>query len=208
MPEEPPTSERAAVYYIAAIIKNYEPEFELRKNFTPGLFGRSDPRYPTVRREWLHGLVRNGHLEKRLLSLAEASDDLVDHHSDEADSRLNWRITFQHAFYLIHIMALDKTFQRFALSVQTKSDFKEGLISIRKRPPYLRHEVVSRLRNSSRSLPIFGRASGVKKKKVISRAGSMWQSHGSARIGSNGWPTREKGGSRLVIWSRSLRSWS
>jgi ribosomal protein S24E len=36
MPEEPPTSERAAVYYIAAIIKNYEPEFELRKNFTPG----------------------------------------------------------------------------------------------------------------------------------------------------------------------------
>lgn len=123
MPEEPPTSERAAVYYIAAIIKNYEPEFELRKNFTPGLFGRSDPRYPTVRREWLHGLVRNGHLEKRLLSLAEASDDLVDHHSDEADSRLNWRITFQHAFYLIHIMALDKTFQRFALSIQTKSDF-------------------------------------------------------------------------------------
>ena len=145
MPEEPPTSERAAVYYIAAIIKNYEPEFELRKNFTPGLFGRSDPRYPTVRREWLHGLVRNGDLEKRLLSLAEASDDLVDHHSDEADSRLNWRITFQHAFYLIHIMALDKTFQRFALSVQTKSDFKEGLISIRKRPPYLRYEVVSRL---------------------------------------------------------------
>jgi hypothetical protein len=49
--------------------------------------------------------------------LAEASDDLVDHHSDEADSRLNWRITFQHAFDLIHIMALDKTFQRFALSV-------------------------------------------------------------------------------------------
>jgi len=61
--------------------------------------------------------------------LAEASDDLVDHHSDEADSRLNWRITFQHAFYLIHIMALDKTFQRFALSFKLKVILKKAYIN-------------------------------------------------------------------------------
>ena len=66
MPEEPPTSERAAVYYIAAII------FII--------------------------------VTKQIAALTGA-------------------ITFQHAFDLIHIMALDKTFQRFALSVQTKSDF-------------------------------------------------------------------------------------
>jgi hypothetical protein len=145
MPEELPKDERATLYYIAALIKNYEPQFELRGNFTPGLFSHSDPHYPAVRKEWLHALVRNGHLEKRLLSFAEAEDDLMDYGSDEADSRLNWRITFQHAFYLIHIMALDKAFQRFALSVQTKSDFDEGLVSIHKRPPCLRYEVVSRL---------------------------------------------------------------
>ena len=113
MPEVLSTDERAALYYIAALIKNYEPQFELQGNFTPGLFSHSDPHYPAVRKEWLHALVRNGHLEKKLLSIAEAEDDLMDYGSDEADSRLNWRITFQHAFYLIHIMALDKTFQRF-----------------------------------------------------------------------------------------------
>jgi len=31
MPEEPPTSERAAVYYIAAIIKNYERNLSFEK---------------------------------------------------------------------------------------------------------------------------------------------------------------------------------
>jgi hypothetical protein len=145
MPEEQSAAERAALYYIAALIKNYEPQFELQRNFTPGLFSHSDPHYPAVRREWLQSLVRKGHLEKTLLGVAEAEDELTDYGGDEADSRLNWRITLQHAFYRIHIMALDKTFQRFALSVQTKSDFDEGLVSIHKRPPCSRYEVVGHL---------------------------------------------------------------
>ena len=145
MSEEHSADERAALYYIAALIKNYEPQFELQGNFTPGLFGHCDPHYPAARRKWLEALVRTGHLEKRLLDFVEAEDDLTDYGGDEADSRLNWRITFKHAFYLIHIMALDKTFQRFSLSVQTKSDFDEGLVSIHKRPPCLRYEVVSHL---------------------------------------------------------------
>ena len=145
MAEEHSADERAALYYIAALIKNYEPRFEIHKSFAPGLFGHSDPRYPAARKEWLQALARKGHFEKTLLSFAEAEDELTDYGGDEADSRLNWRITFKHAFYLVHIMALDKTFQRFAFSVQTKSDFDEGLVSVHKLPPYSRYEVVSHL---------------------------------------------------------------
>src|ERR1700674_4606020 len=116
MPEEPPVpgDEQGALQYITALIKNYEPQFELQGSFTPGLFGSSDPQYPAARRESLYGLVRKGFMEERFLSWAEASDTLFDdlRLREEADSRLNWRVTVRHTDYFIHIMALDTNFQR------------------------------------------------------------------------------------------------
>jgi hypothetical protein len=137
--------------HVVNTAKSPQPKFELQGNFTRGLFGRSDPNYPAVRSEWLSGLVRKGIIEQRLLSLAEASDDLMDDdrqnnkYYKEADSRLNWRVTFQHGDYRIHIMALDRNFQRFALSLHTENYFLESTGSRSHRPLDLRYEVVNRL---------------------------------------------------------------
>jgi len=92
-------------------------------------------------------LVQKGFLRKEWLSWAEASD-----HVDEnvgifpvADSRINRRVTFRHADWFIHIMALDKNFERFALELQTEDSFENGLRSDHQRPGYHRFEVVSNL---------------------------------------------------------------
>jgi hypothetical protein len=148
MLEEPFVSQEAALQYITALIKNYEPQFEFQGNFTLGVFGRSDPQYRAIIREWRHDLVRKGFMKKEILSLEEVWDDLMDDvgvKDEQADSRLNWRVTTQHAHYLIHIMALDKTFQRFAFALQTKGDFEQSIGSYSARPFHYRYEAVNRL---------------------------------------------------------------
>lgn len=104
MLEAPPVrkDEQAALRYINALIKNYEPQFELQGNFTSGVFGCADPQYRAIKRELRHDLVRKGFMKKGMLSLEKASDDLLDRYSEEtqADSRLNWRVTTQHGPYL------------------------------------------------------------------------------------------------------------
>jgi hypothetical protein len=75
-------------------------------------------------------------------ALAHEMDDLLAGGAAEADPRINWRVTAQHANYFIHIMAHDKNFWRFALSLQTKADFEECLKS-QTRAKRLRYEVTS-----------------------------------------------------------------
>ena len=62
MPESPraPSDEQSALRSIAALVRNYEPQFDLKGSFTPGVLGYSDPRYRMVRREWLRDLDRKG----------------------------------------------------------------------------------------------------------------------------------------------------
>jgi hypothetical protein len=65
--------------------------------------------------------------------LQETGSDILDLGEDgaEADPRINWRVTVRRGDYYIHIMALDQGLSRFACSLQTTSDFDEGLRSYR-----------------------------------------------------------------------------
>jgi hypothetical protein len=147
-PQSPVLDEQSALRYIAALIKNYEPKFELQGSFTPGLFGCADPQYPSVRREWLRGLLQKGLISKEALHVTELIYDLhaeEGHWDREVDSRFNWRVTVQHGDYLIHVMAVDKTFERFRVLLQTKYDLEEGLSSPHIHTPCLRNETVEHL---------------------------------------------------------------
>jgi hypothetical protein len=53
-----PIGEQKALQYITALIKNYEPQFQLEGSFMTGVFGRSDPKYGVARAKWLQGLVQ------------------------------------------------------------------------------------------------------------------------------------------------------
>lgn len=148
----PPTDEQSALRSIAALIKNHEPQFDLQTSFTPGVLGCADPQYPMVRREWLDALNRKGLTSNRPPSVLESIIDDVGagelgwQKYQPADSRFNWRVTVHHGDRFIHIMALDKNFERFAFSLQSEGNLEAGLTSDwPPRPDCLRYKVVNRL---------------------------------------------------------------
>jgi hypothetical protein len=122
-----PTDEQSALRSIAALIKNYEPQFDIQKAFTPGVLGCSDPQHPTVRREWFRDLDRKGLTLRppgdldHCIDDMRAEDDLSWQKIKPADSRFNWRVTVRHGNYFIHIMAVDKNFERFAFAANRAS---------------------------------------------------------------------------------------
>jgi hypothetical protein len=116
-----PVSEADVLQKLAAIIKKHEPQFELDGAFVTGVRGRADPQYSVARAERLRRLP----LEDGNAFLAE---DLDDYHF-QADPRINWRVTFPHGDYYIHIMAIDQGLSRFACCLQTESDFEDSLRS-------------------------------------------------------------------------------
>ncbi|MGC1464248.1 MAG: hypothetical protein WA792_00790, partial [Pseudolabrys sp.] len=131
-----PAPENDVLQPIAALLKFYEPTFELQGSFAPGVLGPSDPRLPAVRAEWLRSLVKKGILKNELLVLAEYTSEISD---GQADPRINWRVTAKHDDYLVHIMAVDRWLNRFACCVQSKADFDESQNS-EHRVHYLRYE--------------------------------------------------------------------
>jgi hypothetical protein len=80
IPEESPapTEEQRALEHIAALIKRYEPEFDLQQCFTTGVFGCSDPEYPAIRRKWIDDLDRKGLTFVAKGLMKEVADDLRD----------------------------------------------------------------------------------------------------------------------------------
>ncbi len=140
-----PTDEQSALRSIAALINKYEPQFNLQQSYTSGVLGCSDPQYTIVRREWLSGLDRRG-LTSKLLFEDEWNDvELSLQKSQPADSRFNWRVSVRHRDYIIHIMALDQSFERFAISLQYEEALEAALTSDIQRPDCLRYEVVNNL---------------------------------------------------------------
>jgi hypothetical protein len=144
-----PTDEQSALRSIAALIKNYEPQFDLQRSFTSGVLGCSDPQYPAIKSKWLDDLDRKGitrakGMPKSLIDYSRAQLELEWQDVKPADSRFNWRVTVRHGDYSIYIMAVDKNFERFVFSLQTKDDLEEGLTSDRPRPSDYRYEVVNR----------------------------------------------------------------
>jgi hypothetical protein len=157
MPEVPPapTEELSALRSIAALIKNYEPRFDLQRSFAPGVLGCSDPQYPAIKGKWLDDLDRKGltdtnalvakGLLKEVIDDLRADQELSWQESRPADSRINWRVTVHHCDWFIHIMALDKNFERFAFSLQTKDALEGGLTSDNPRPFCHQYKVVNHL---------------------------------------------------------------
>jgi hypothetical protein len=157
MPEEPPapTDEQNALGHIAALIKTYEPQFDLQRSFTPGVLGCSDPQYPAIKNKWLDDLDRKGITNTNAWVAKGILKETIDYARDDlelswqtiqpADSRFNWRVTVHHGDYFIHIMAVDKKFERFAFSLQRESALKEGLTSDKPRPSNSQYKVVNHL---------------------------------------------------------------
>jgi hypothetical protein len=122
-----PVSEANVLQTIAAMIKKYEPGFELEGAFTNGVRGRADPQYSATRAERFRRQAAKNDLS---VSFMEAGADVMDGvYADgaEADPRVNWRVTARHDDYYIHIMALDQSLSRFACCLQTSAEFEEGL---------------------------------------------------------------------------------
>ena len=157
MLEDPPaiTDERSALRQIAALIKNYEPGFDLQRSFTPGVPGCSDPQYIALRNKWLDDLDRRGVTDasywvSRGMAKAVADSGRADaersfQDSKPADSRLNWRATVHHGDNVFHIMAVDKNFERVALELQTEPNFEGGRTLDVARPYCLQYNVVNHL---------------------------------------------------------------
>jgi hypothetical protein len=181
MPGSPPapTDEQSALRSIAALIKNYEPQFDLQRSFTPGVLGCADPQYPLVRRERLRDLDRKGLTSKLPPGLLERVSDLGVEMELElgfqkfqpADSRFNWRVTVHHGDYFIHIMAVDKNFERFAFSLQSEGNLEAGLTSNGPRPDCYRYKVVTAYRNSSRSSMTFTKVLNAKLRSAVRKIG-------------------------------------
>ncbi|MGO9430753.1 hypothetical protein [Rhodoblastus sp.] len=165
-------NEQTALELIARLIKNYEEKFELKSSFTSGAFGFSDPKYPAVRLEWFQNLERSGRIQKKNPALESLLEDILAdtergwQESQPADSRINWRVTVQHDDYYIHVMAVDKNFERFAFSLQTERAFKAGLYSDKPRPDCSRYEVVNRMSDLK---PIFDEVYGIFKRSAENR---------------------------------------
>jgi hypothetical protein len=133
-----PVSETSVLQKISAMLKKYEPGFELEGAFVPGVRGRADPNFSVTRAERLRLLAaRKLYSPKEaLLSRAEAFAFMEDQFPDgpEADPRINWRVTARHGDYYIHIMALNQDLSRFACCLQSASDVEEGLESEGRHP--------------------------------------------------------------------------
>jgi hypothetical protein len=91
-------------------------------------------------------------LLKEVIDDLRADQELSWQESQPADSRFNWRVTVHHGDYFIHVMAVDKNFERFAFSLQTEGGFDEGLRSDSPRPSCYQYKLVNRL---SELKPIF-----------------------------------------------------
>jgi hypothetical protein len=123
-----PVSETSTLQKISAMLKKYEPGFELEGAFVAGARGRADPSFRATSEERLRRLG----LSTERVFLAENVAEGRDLESDdgaEADPRINWRVTARHGAYYIHIMALNQGLSRFACCLQTANGFKEGLAS-------------------------------------------------------------------------------
>jgi hypothetical protein len=157
MSEDPPalTAEQSALRSIAALIRDYEPRVDLQQSFTPGVLGCSDPRYPAIKSKWLDDLDRKGLTDTNAMVAKGLLKEIIDDFRTKAelgwqkklpaDSRFNWRVTIHHGNHFIHIMAVDRDFERFAVSLQTEGDLEAGLTSDRPRPPFLQYKVVNHL---------------------------------------------------------------
>jgi hypothetical protein len=122
-------SETNILQQISAMLKKYEPEFQLEGAFVPGVRGRADPNFSATRDERLRLLVARKHLSPAQASVAESFARISESTSDdgpEADPRINWRVTACHGDQYIHIMALDQGLSRFACCLQTASQIEEG----------------------------------------------------------------------------------
>jgi hypothetical protein len=127
-----PVSETSILQKISAMLKKYEPGFELEGAFVPGVRGRADPNFSATRAERLRLLAARKGLSAYQLSLAESFAEIAETLPDdgpEADPRINWRVTARHGDYYIHIMALDQGLSRFACCLQTSTEFEEGLVT-------------------------------------------------------------------------------
>lgn len=121
-----PVSETSILQKISAMLKKYEPGFELEEAFVSGVRGRADPNFSATREERFRHLG----LSPQNFSLAVMfADDYSGDDGPEADPRINWRVTARHGDYYIHIMALDQGLSRFACCLQTSTEFEEGLVS-------------------------------------------------------------------------------
>ena len=127
-----PVSETSILQKISAMLKKYEPEFELEGAFVPGVRGRADPNFSATSAERLRLLVAKQRLSPEQASVAESFARILESTSGdgpEADPRINWRVTARHGDQYIHIMALDQGLSRFACCLQTASQIEEGLES-------------------------------------------------------------------------------
>jgi hypothetical protein len=121
-------SETSILQKISAMLKKYEPGFELEGAFVPGVRGRADPNFRAANEERLRLLG----LSPERVFLAESFAEGRYQESDdgaEADPRINWRVTARHGAYYIHIMALNQGLSRFACCFQTANEVKERLAS-------------------------------------------------------------------------------
>ena len=123
-----PVSETSTLQKISAMLKKYEPGFELEGAFVSGVRGRADPNFSATREEWFRHLGLSPQNVSSAVMLAELRDWEGDDGA-EADPRINWRVTARHGDYYIHIMALDQGLSRFACCLQTSTEFEEGLVS-------------------------------------------------------------------------------
>jgi hypothetical protein len=215
MLETPPAvaDEQSALRYIEALIKNYEPGFDLQRGFTPGVFGCSDPEYPAVRNKWLDDLDRRGLSDasyrvsqgmfKEVADSGRARVERSFQDSKPADSRLNWRVTVHHGENVFHIMAVDKNFERYALELQTEGNFERDRTSDDARPNSSYYEVVNQL---SELKPILDNLYQGFKRKEEDRKRTEEESRQQERIDKAVSEEREKGERELTL--NNMRWWT
>jgi hypothetical protein len=108
-------SETTILQKISAILKKYEPGFELEGAFVPGVRGRADPNFTAA-------------IEKRFprfsYEAAIAEMHITDDDGAHVDPRFNWRVTVHHGANYIHIMALNQSLSRFACCLQRLDQFE------------------------------------------------------------------------------------
>lgn len=135
-----PVSETSILQKISAMLKKYEPGFELEGAFVPGVRGRADPNFRAATEERVRLVLLGAPPERVFLAEGLAiTRDLESVDGAEADPRINWRVTARHGAYYIHIMALNQGLFRFACCLQTERELKEGLAS-ESRCPCSRYE--------------------------------------------------------------------
>jgi hypothetical protein len=113
-----PVSETSILKKISAMLKKYEPRFELEGAFVPGVRGRADPNFTAA----IEKRFPRFSLEATMAEMRSTTDD----DGAEADPRFNWRVTVRHGGNYIHIMALNQSLSRFACCLQRSGQFEAG----------------------------------------------------------------------------------